>query len=561
MEQSQDSHYGPLRSQSGPSHPILALPYLTDERSETGSMLAWVCWDEFVNLKSPYTVRWMEKCNERHIAALRIIMRNTLSQAVASREHNIQPGSQETGYLMSSLLMSAMSKLAAKRITAPVVLEEADDTVTRLMRGLFGNLLTIAGSGVRPLSMVWQLFGLNPRYNIPTTDVEWIWYETVVALYPYTGWPLEQFYRNLEKLLDKAIVRVFTKNENAASTKLRRMGEMVRCCKLRNTQLHHSRTIITIFMSMLTGEGIYVAAAASRLWQQLPPNLHKQSEGYTMMNAYLERLATGGQRRVDDDIIVANIYTKRSAAFGELKTRVQEACKSENWADVKEACQLMMDKHAQIATLWGVDPKLLSLQNRQVYKDLLDADFGDNIDQDTKNKNRELIGKALGDAETKRVPWQVGKAGEFGDNIEPLDEAFVHEILTGKKPECVAPIDSDEKPATETTAMIEADVEAALLVFKSSIASSSIATMTEKLSAEDVCRAVNIPARTMRVFINALNPDFVWEDLGENFRRAILGLSNGRSKRIDSCLTRKLLELGVEKTKPLAEGGQNKLPY
>ena len=36
----------------------------------TGSMLAWVCWDEFVNLENPYSVRWMEKCNEGHIAAL-----------------------------------------------------------------------------------------------------------------------------------------------------------------------------------------------------------------------------------------------------------------------------------------------------------------------------------------------------------------------------------------------------------------------------------------------------------------------------------------------------------
>lgn len=553
MEQSQNSHYGPLRSQSGPSHPILALPYLTAKRSETGSMLAWVCWDEFVNLKSPYTVRWMEKCNEGHIAALRIIMRNTLSQAVASREHDIQPGSPETGYLMSSLLMSAMSKLAAKRTTAPVVLEEADDTVTRLMRGLFGNLLTIAGSGVRPLSMVWQLFGLNPQYDIPTTDVEWIWYETVVVLYPYTGWPLEQFYRNLEKLLDKAIVRVVTKNENVASIKLSRMAEMVKFCKLRNIQLHHSRTIITIFMRMLTGEGIDIAAVASRLWQQLPPKLQRQSEGYTMMNAYLERLATGGQRRVDDDIIVANIYTRRSAAFGELKTKVQEGCKTENWADVKEACRLMMDKHAQIATLWGVDPKLLSLQNMKVYKDLLDTDFADNIDQDIKNKNRELTRKALGDAETKRVPWQVGKAGEFGDNIEPLDAAFVHEILTGEKPECVAPIDSEEKLTTETTAMIEPDVEVEFSAFKSSMASSFIATMQEKLSAEDVCRILNIPERTMRVFTKALNPDFVWEDLGENFRRAILGLLKDRSNRTDSRPTRKLLELGGEKTKLLVE--------
>lgn len=66
--------------------------------------------------------------------------------------------------------MAAMSKLAAMRISKPVELDKAEDTVTKLMRGLFGNLLTIAGSGVRPLSMVWQLFGTNPLYDLPTSS-------------------------------------------------------------------------------------------------------------------------------------------------------------------------------------------------------------------------------------------------------------------------------------------------------------------------------------------------------------------------------------------------------
>jgi hypothetical protein len=106
---------------------------------------------------------------------------------------------------MSALLMAAMSKLVAMRTTSPAVESEADDTVTRLMR-LFGNLLTVAGSGVRPLSMVWQLFGKYPKFDLPSTATDWTWYETVVALYPYTGWPLQKFHENLEKLLDKVII-------------------------------------------------------------------------------------------------------------------------------------------------------------------------------------------------------------------------------------------------------------------------------------------------------------------------------------------------------------------
>lgn len=517
-------------------------------------MLAWVCWDEFVNLKSPYTVRWMEKCNEPHIAALRIIMRSTLSQAVASREHDIQSSSPETGHLMSALLMAAMGKLAAMRTTTPVVSEEAEDTVTRLMRGLFGNLLTIAGSGVRPLSMVWQLFGLNPQYDLPKTDVDWIWYETVVALYPYTGWPLKQFYENLEKLLDKAIVRVVTKNEDMAAVKSSRADELIKFCKLRNIQLDHSRTIITVFMRMLTTENIDIAAVAARLLEELPHQLEKQSRGYTKMIRYLEHLANGGERRIHDDMIAANIYTTRSAAFSELKVKVSEACKSNDWANVKHFCEEIVYKHADIASLWHIQPASLKVQNMGVYNELLNADFGDNIDEATKTKNLELTRQVLGDAETRRVPWQVGKEGQYGDLIEPLDEDFLHEILTGEKPTSLAAVDLDDKSGTETKALAKAEKDDQFAQFSSSLQASFISTMQRNLSAEDVCKIVNVPATAMRVFIKALNPEFIWDDLAENFKRTILGLLNDRSNRAESRPTKKLLALGIDKGKLQIEG-------
>ncbi|CAG8895267.1 unnamed protein product [Penicillium egyptiacum] len=548
IEQSQANHNGPLQNLNGPSNPILALPYLSQE-SGTGSMLAWVCWDEFVNLKSPYTVRWMEKCNEAHIAALRIIMRSTLSQAVAAREHNIQPNSPETTHLMSALLMAAMSKLAAMRTTAPVVSQEAGDTVTRLMRGLFGNLLTIAGSGVRPQSMVWQLFGLDPQYDIPRTNVEWIWYKTVVALYPYTGWPLEQFYENLEKLLDKVIVRVVTKNEKVDRVRLSRIAEMIRFSKLRNIQLHHSRTIIIVFMRMLTAGESEIATIATRLLEQLPQKLERQSPGYTKMIHYLEHLAKGGQRRAHDDLVAASTYTSRSAAFSELKSEVSEACKNKEWAKMKDTCQAIMEKHADIASLWHVNPDDLKVQNMKVYKDLLDADFGDDIDEATKTKNLELGRKALGDAEKQRVPWQVGKKGEFGNGIEPLDEVFLHEILTGEKPESLPAVDSAGQSGTEKTAMIETEAGSEFVQFESSMESGFITTMQKDLSAESVCRMINVPTTAMRVFTKALNPNFVWEDLGKNYKSTILGLLMDRSNRIESRPTKKLLELASDKTK------------
>lgn len=59
LEQTQENHDGPLVSQMGKKQPILAMATTNPEAQ--GSMLAWVCWDEFVDLNNPYKVRWMEK--------------------------------------------------------------------------------------------------------------------------------------------------------------------------------------------------------------------------------------------------------------------------------------------------------------------------------------------------------------------------------------------------------------------------------------------------------------------------------------------------------------------
>lgn len=544
MEQSQNYHDGPLRSQLGPAHPLMAMANLGQEH-ESGSTLAWVCWDEFVDLKSPYTVRWMEKCNEAHIAALRIIMRDTLSQAVASREHNFHSSSPEIGHLMGTLLMAAMSKLAAMRTTTPDLVDKAEDTVTRLMRGLFGNLLTIAGSGVRPLSMVWQLFGLNPQYDLPTTDGEWIWYETVVALYPYTGWPLQQFYNNLEKLLDKAIVRVATKSENVKEIKSSRADSMIQYCKLRNIQLDHSRTIITIFMRMLTTEGVDIAAVATRLLAQIPQTLERETQSYSRMIKYIEHLSTGGARRSKDDLVAASVYTKRSAAFSALKTKVAEACQSTDWPAVQEACQSLMDKHAEIAALWNVQPGLLKVQNMKVYKDLLNLDFASDNGQDLPAIGHELTRQVLNDAERRRIPWQVGKEGQFGANIELLNEEFLHEILTGETLDMI-PIKEVEKEVVaeaSTTTVVQPTTEYDFSQFESTVQARFVTTMQKTLSAEDVCQIINVPVAAMRVFANALNPDLVWEDLGENFKMVMFDLLKNRTSRLERCPVKMLLNL------------------
>ncbi|EKJ71800.1 hypothetical protein FPSE_08068 [Fusarium pseudograminearum CS3096] len=535
MEQSQIHHHGPLRSQAGPDHPILALPYLSKTRG-TGSMLAWVCWDEFVNLKSPYTVRWMEKCNESHIAALRIMMRDTLSQAFISREFHYAAGSPEIGQLMGSLLMAAMSKLAGMRTSAPVVLDTAEDTVTRLMRGLFGSLMTIAGSGVRPLSMVWQLVGLAPQYDIPASYTDWAWYENVVELYPYTGWPLEQFHENVAKLLDKVILRFISKNEDTAKIKANAALSMIQYCKLRNIQLEHCRTIVTAFKRMFTDDDSDVAAIAGRLLENVPTKLEKQTSGFTKMMKYLRHLSKGGERRSVDDLVYASVYTKRSAAFKELKTAVAEACGEKDWDKAKKDCQAVLDKHKEIASFYQVEPEKLKVQNIHTYRELISADVSADADQATKNKTKKTVQRILDDAEKMRVPWQVGKDAEK-NGIEPLDEGFLELILTGKKPE------TESEETSQAVTAPSAAAKGEFSQFEGSVLPAFISTMEKDLSAEDVCDILNVPASSMRVFIKALSPDFVWNDLGQRFKMVVLGLLENRTNRVESRPAARLLNM------------------
>jgi hypothetical protein len=79
--------------------------------------------------------------------------------------------------------------------------------------------------------------------------------------------------------------------------------------------------------------------------------------------------------------------------------------------------------------------------------------------------------------------------------------------------------------------------------------------MQKNLSAEDVCGIIKVPVPAMRVFIKALNPEFVWENLGENLKGVILGLLKERSNRAESRPVKKLLELELESGRKLLIGG------
>lgn len=140
-------------------------------------------------------------------------------------------------------------------------------------------------------------------------------------------------------------------------------------------------------------------------------------------------------RREEDDIVIVSVYLKRSAFFKTLKQAVAQACRSENNTEIKNTCLALMKKFNEIAESWELPHAKLIMKNVKAYQGLFDTHYeeGDKIDDFTKTQRKDFIQMSISDSEKSRVSWQVGKEGEFGDDIEPLDEAFLHEIMTGEK--------------------------------------------------------------------------------------------------------------------------------
>src|SRR4051812_20734781 len=105
-----------------------------------------------------------------------------------------------------------------------------------------------------------------------------------------------------------------------------------------------------------------------------------------------------------------------------------------------------------------------------------------------------LMDQIVGDAEKLRVPWQVGKPGEFGDDIEPLDEAFLDEIMTGNM-STVSTLEIAVGSEMDNIAKPQG-----LKQFANIVKAGFITNVDSAVTLNDVCRIMNIPVSTMRVF-------------------------------------------------------------
>ncbi|KAF3909038.1 hypothetical protein ABW21_db0200935 [Orbilia brochopaga] len=450
LPMAQDGHRGPLATTG--SNLALGFPYgVSDDKS--GSAFAFACFDQFINIKHPYSQFWVELCNVHHVSMLRILQRGTISAAVQSRELNIAPASRDLGFLLAYALTDAMRSLAATRAAVPPEARGGEDvdTTTKMMRGLFGYLMTLLAAGVQPMSMAWQLLSRSSAIEVPPRDEFWL-YARIVELFPYTSWPRAQFARNVRLLVARLIRKQMTDpvtkvlRDGVSQIKQDAIREQIRT---RNVTLKWGEAAVEVLSRLLLGgyDAPTVKEAAARIVELVPAaeiDGRKGSRGTVRVLRALRKLAESGDvAKVDPDtrLAAANTYAKRSAALKELKSKLVDAAVDSDVKAAKEIHEEMQTKRRDVAALFGVE--IVKLQNQKNIDDVLAR-----LEKGEKMEKKEVLRSLKADAEIYRAPWTVGKA--TGDEAAPKSKMhLVGYILTGNT------VQDTPAASTELTQTIE----------------------------------------------------------------------------------------------------------
>jgi hypothetical protein len=156
----------------------------------------------YVALQDPFDTDWLEACNHSDVARLRILLRGTISQSVASRDFNISPAARDIGYAVVDLLFQALQGAIVNAQGAGGVVGTIafDDTLPQMVRGVLGLILTTMASSARPISKAWQLASRSTLPEAPEGREQWWMYARLASAFPYSCWPQDVFERNLRVL-------------------------------------------------------------------------------------------------------------------------------------------------------------------------------------------------------------------------------------------------------------------------------------------------------------------------------------------------------------------------
>lgn len=519
-------HKGPLSrgGKSGEGEICWAFPQVSSSGEDLHSAIPWPCFDQFVELKDPSKAYWPEVSQEGHIAKLRIVTRGTIAAASCTKRLNITPANHDLGFLLAVTLIHLMQDFTQTRanIVSP---KDFSDPYCQVMRGLFGQLLTILASGSgKPLSMAWQMTMQNPKLQVPPDD-EWFIYSSLCSLIVHTGWPMETVAKNIKFL----IVRTFRERITDPVTEPMRKAvtdmmkaEQAKYLKHRNAQLEFLQTAVEVVrhiqgLEAKTSEEVQseVKAIAKRMLES-HPETSASTNGFNIVLDYLKCLAKKGTATEAQHTRVLNaclnMYVKRSGRYKKAKNAVHKRGKKGDDEAAVDVVDKMESDQQKLSALWGSNP--VRVQNWQAYEAI----------KEQGSVSEELLVKVSGDAERTRIPWRVLTGEEAPSEQVEKTLSYILGKAPPQKPEDVA--SQSNKVATradvKASDMVES-LDKRLARLQKSNNAVALALKVNKLEIADLCELARIPAPHFAVLLGVLGGDVDIDKL----RRVVTELLEG----------------------------------
>ncbi len=307
----------------------IAMPQGIDYEQQGISCVPFVLNDKYVNSTDPSTIYPTSVCNDDEFSMFRIMLRGTIADSKASREFNFPPQSKDLGYLLVDMILCTMESLSNQFSDYPKVNDDFSNTTCQIMRGLFGQLLTVLASGQKPLSMAWQLVMHDPNLEIPD-DNEWWIYIRLLKMFPYTCWDPSDLIKNIKTLLvrivRKKIINKVIEPMLKEISKIKAQSQKDNV-EARNRELKFVKLAIDVLCTIVNDElqtDQNVIQIAKRLLEKVPEMNAKG--GTEQIINFFEHVA---KKKVVKNVdwskleptmqIALNIFTKRSATFKNFK--------------------------------------------------------------------------------------------------------------------------------------------------------------------------------------------------------------------------------------------------
>lgn len=374
----------------------IAMPQGINYEQQEISCIPLVLNDKYVNSIDPSKIYPTTVCNDPEFSMFRIMLRGTIVDSKASREFHILPQSNDLGYLLVDMILCTMESLSNQFSGYPDATSDFSNTTCQIMRGLFGQLLTVLASGQKPMSMAWQLVMYDPNLEIPD-DNEWWIYIRLIKMFPYTCWDPSNILANIKTLLARIIrKKIINKVIEPMLKEISKMKAQSQkdSVEARNRELMFVKLAIDVLCTIVNDElqtDQNVIQIAKRLLEKVPEMNAKG--GTRQIINFFEPVA---KKKVVKNVdwskleptmqIALNIFTKRSATFKNFKKTMVKVVEKGNEDKIEKYVSEYNKYKASLQEKYMADT--IKVQNES-------AISGHDV-------------KGLkSDAEINRIPWSI----------------------------------------------------------------------------------------------------------------------------------------------------------